>query len=646
MIGSEAYAGCVVPGLRACGVERLFLEIHDACFPALPPEDPGRGTPYADGAAHFLAQAAGLGFNGVQLGPQGLTDAHNPSPYNGALFSRNPLSLALSPLRREGLLAADDLDALLTGCPHARDRVHYAFAHAVQARALDASYRKFRAKPSAYPELARQLPAFRRAHGQWLERDALYSILLGLHGNQSWRHWRTATGAPHPDRDLFNPAAGTQAARAARRTELLRDHAESVTRYAFGQLLLHRQHQRLREHCQTLGIKLYADLQIGLAEQDVWAHQGLFLTDYLMGAPPSRTNPMGQPWGFAVLDPAQYRTADGAPGPVLRFVRRRLEKLYGEYDGLRVDHPHGWVCPWVYRSDLADPFVAVQQGARLFSAPHLPDHPALRAFAQVTARQIDAAEARHADHWVKALTPEQIDAYAQLFSCLVGPEGASSRGHDLACEVLSTLPRPLARVLDRFGLGRFRVLQKVDPHDPTDLYRSERAEPADWIMLGNHDTPPIWQLAAQWVRDGSARDRAEDLVERLVPAHGNREQWVIRHTGHSGALVHALFADLLTSPARNILVFFADLLGLKEQYNVPGTVNAANWSLRIPPDYEQDYLRRLGDDRALNLPYALGLALRAPGCDRATPELLARLDREAQHLRDRGRSLTPPPVLA
>jgi len=130
--------------------------------------------------------------------------------------------------------------------------------------------------------------------------------------------------------------------------------------------------------------------------------------------------------------------------------------------------------------------------------------------------------------------------------------------------------------MERFGLGRFRVLQKADPHNPTNVYRSDQAEPIDWIMLGNHDTPPIWQLAAQWVRDGSARDRAKDLERRLVPVTKDRERWVTEHAEHPAALVHALFADLLISRARSIMVFFADLLGLEEQYNSPGTVQDAN----------------------------------------------------------------------
>ena len=45
-----------------------------------------------------------------------------------------------------------------------------------------------------------------------------------------------------------------------------------------------------------------------------------------------------------------------------------------------------------------------------------------------------------------------------------------------------------------------------------DVYRGENARAADWIMVGNHDTPPIWQLVESWQRDGGADARARDLV--------------------------------------------------------------------------------------------------------------------------------------
>ena len=75
-------------------------------FQVCPEEDLGRGTPYSDGAAEFLKFARSLGFNGIQLGPQGITTRANSSPYDGSFFSRNPLSLAPLPLSSVTMQAA------------------------------------------------------------------------------------------------------------------------------------------------------------------------------------------------------------------------------------------------------------------------------------------------------------------------------------------------------------------------------------------------------------------------------------------------------------------------------------------------------------------------------------------------------------
>src|SRR6266568_5378329 len=86
--------------LALLGVRRLLLGLHDAAFPGTPEEDVGRGTPYGDGAVALFELVAALGFDGVQLGPQGALSPGDPSPYNGTFFSRNPVSVALAPLAR------------------------------------------------------------------------------------------------------------------------------------------------------------------------------------------------------------------------------------------------------------------------------------------------------------------------------------------------------------------------------------------------------------------------------------------------------------------------------------------------------------------------------------------------------------------
>lgn len=633
------YRRRVTEGLRLLGVDNLFLQIHDPSFPSLDEEDIGRGSPYTRGAARFLEDARDFGFNGLQLGPQGATSAANPSPYDGTLFSRNPLSISLSALCDEGVLKPAELYELLRNRPPGPNRVHYPFAFATAGQALDLAYDRFcrlreRGKATGV-NLARRLVAFWEAHRAWLERDALYGALCRLHGAPNWLDWVDAAGRPHPDRFLWNPAPGDELAMHARLVALLKLDGEGLERFVFIQLLAHEQHYRLRQLCARLGLKLYADLQVGMSHQDAWSYGRLCLPDYRMGAPPSRTNPEGQPWGFMMLDPAQYFDSNGRPGPVLRFVQARLRKVHAEYDGLRIDHPQGWVCPWVYRIDIANPFQAVQNGARLFSSPDLPDHPRLALFSLVEPDQLNRKLPRHADHWELHLTDEQVTRYAALFDQLSNEEG----GKRVICEVLSTMPYPLRRVMERYGLGRFRVLQNADPNDPLDVYRSDNAQPADWIMLGNHDTRPIWQLAQHWCTSGQSYDRAADLSRRLVPDEARRAAWIERAANQPGLLVHALFADMLLSQARNIMVFVSDMLGIKERYNSPGTVSDDNWSLRVPPDYTRYYLARVARDEALSLPYAMLLAFQArPGL--AEVSLEQAMASEVERLRALGRAVS------
>ena len=444
------------------------------------------------------------------------------------------------------------------------------------------------------------------------------------------------------DARLFAPRPGEEEASEARRRALAAKYAEPIERYAFHQFLVHASHQQLRSRAAGWGLKLYGDLQIGFSLEDAWAWQDLFLRTYLMGAPPSRTNPEGQPWNYPVLDPNRlFEPREGLnperrSGPVLRFMDARMDKMLGEYDGLRIHYPHGLVCPWVYRSGEPDSLRAVQTGARLFDSPNLPDHPELARYAIAQPEQIDSSAPRHADGWVRSLTPEQVRQYSVLFDTIV----TSSRRHgrqltDLLAEVLSTQPYPLQRVLAQYGLGRFRVTQKANLDSPTDVYRSENAAPGDWVMVGTHDTPPLWLVAARWRETGADRAQADYLAWRLHPEPEGREAFAQRLAQEPGLLVQAKFADLFACRARNVMIFFSDLLGLSEVYNAPGSVNEQNWSLRVPAGYARDYPRKLAQEAALNLPRALALALRAGGeASRSRhQQLISALERVADRLR-------------
>ena len=80
-----------------------------------------------------------------------------------------------------------------------------------------------------------------------------------------------------------------------------------------------------------------------------------------------------------------------------------------------------------------------------------------------------------------------------------------------------------------------------------------------------------------------------------------------------GFLATCMLAELFVSDAENVSIFFADLFGLEERFNVPGLVDAANWTLRLPADFDRMYAARVARDQALDLPLAVDLALAARG---------------------------------
>ena len=610
---------CVTDALRALDVRNLTVCVHDASFPSDAGEDIGRGSPCSRGGLRFLHFARALGFTGLQLGPDGQTPPDDPSPYRGAAFPRNTLSIALAPLAEDaewaGLLPAEDFARAVAARPAgAREHAAHGQAREIQGRALRVAFDRLAAADRPLVDEQRR---FERANAAWLERYELFEVLQRLYGTRDVRRWDGPAG-DGLDARLWD---GDDAARAARRRALRTGGAGSIAFFRFSQFVAQTQRRRFAAAAAELGLRLFADLPIGLSVEDEWCHPGLFLDGYRMGAPPSRTNPEGQAWGYPLFDPRRYLepAASGArPGPVLRFLAARLDRMFAEVDGVRVDHPHGLVCPWVYAADTSDDAKAVQAGARLFESPALPDHPALAPFAIVRPAQLnpDPRIPPYADDWVIDLEPAQVASYGVLLDAIIAAARRHGQEADaVVCEVLSTLPTPLARVLTARGLGRFRVTQKAVLSDPHDVYRSENAQPEDWVMVGTHDTRPIWEVAEEWRRSGALQARAKYLGWRLAPRPEGREKLERALVDDVGLLVHAQFADLFASPARNVMVFFPDVFGLRETYNAPGTVGPENWTLRVPPAYPDDYRDRLRHDRALNLPLALAMALRARGVE-------------------------------
>ncbi len=582
--------------LTTLGIEHLSCAVHER---ALPPDerlDAGCGAPGGPAAADFAGFLAEQGFNVVQLGPPGEVSAHNVSPYDGTAFSRSRLQLSWSALEDGPLAGLDEPDPT----DGRAERCDYPRAFATVERRWAALHARWEALDAARdPRLAALtagLADFRRREGSWLQTDALFTVLSRLHGGEAPSRWREPGDAL-----LFSPRA-PEAARRRRLDALIATHAKALERFAREQYLLLAQHRRFVSRAHGLGLAVWADLQVGLSQADRWANEALMLQGYAMGAPPSRTNPEGQPWGYPVLDPG-HAEADA-------FRAVQFSRLFRDYDGVRVDHPHGLVCPWAYQLGTDDPAQAVRDGARLFSVGSNPRHSKLAALDIARADQLDPREGPWADHFVTGLDEAQVERYARVFDALLDAARAAGHGTAVACEVLSTMPFPLGAVLARHGLGRYRVTQKANVLAPDDVYLPANAVAQDWMMVGTHDTAPIWRTAAAW-SEAVAGARLEHAVRCLAPDGVGREA-LARHFGQSRH--HLAFAELtvlFTTRARHVLLWVFDLLGSEALYNRPGVMHPDNWTLRIPAAWRAEHEARAKTCGAFDPGAALALALLA-----------------------------------
>lgn len=595
-----APAELVRRGLDAVGVDRLVCGVHDRMFPARVDEDTGAGSFASRGADDLVAWLAEAGVTDLQLGPAGRITEGNRSPFDGTAFARCESLLSPSRVLERGLLSVAERDALLgdlairgPGGPRSDLRASLAAGLAL-ARAIGRS-------PAARDQEA--LARLRRAEGAWLDADAAFLLLATRYGTENSDDWpdHEAEAGARVTRFADPRAALDPRPHLAALRETERDHFDA---HAAVQAELLAEHHEARARARRRGVSVFGDLQAGMSLADRYRARGLLLPAYAMGAPPSRTNPEGQPWGYPLLDP---RTPEASA-----FFQTRIDKMLREYDGVRLDHPHALVCPWAYREGTEDPLSAVQRGARLFCSPAGSPpgdaHPALAAIAIARREQIDPTVPPHADGWVRDLDGDQEARYARRVDAIVASLRERGRGvDDIACEVLSTQPYPLGRVLARHGIGRFRVTQKTSIDDPRDVYHFERALPEDWVMVGTHDTPPIWALLPTWSRDGTAEARGRALAARLGGAEAPAiARWLEAYPSALGLLE---LAALFTTRARRVYVFVADWMGETTVYNRPGVVHEDNWTLRVPRDFVRVHDDRLRSAAAFDPLAALALAL-------------------------------------
>lgn len=262
--------------------------------------------------ADFLKASGMAVWQVLPLGPTG----YGESPYqSSSVFAGNPMLISCAALREAGLVAYDDGEEFTPDDP---ERVDYPAVRESKEKLLRRCFAQSEGK------LQKELAAFRREN-PWVEDFALFTALKARYGGVMWTKW--------PDREVRRrqPAA----------LERCRRELDGEIRYhLFCQYLFFRQWFALKRYCNGLGIRLFGDMPIYVAEDsaDTWTHPEAFQLDgegvpkRVAGVPPDFFSADGQLWG----------------NPLYRWLSLRLHG-YGwwvermaamakMYDIVRIDH--------------------------------------------------------------------------------------------------------------------------------------------------------------------------------------------------------------------------------------------------------------------------------------------------------------------
>ncbi len=159
----------------------------------------------------------------------------------------------------------------------------------------------------------------------------------------------------------------------------------------------------------------------------------------------------------------------------------------------------------------------------------------------------------------RGLNGDKFDRILRKIVLPAANEAGLNASH-IIVEDAGYLPGCTKQTLSELGLGG-TIITKWSNSDKT-----WNAPRNSTLMVTNHDT---------------------ETAKELYPNKGERRN---------------KFVELFSSGAKNIQIFWTDLFGIKERYNVPGVVGPENWSLRMTENFEDTYHKRLEQDDALNLP--------------------------------------------
>ncbi|MBS0531735.1 MAG: 4-alpha-glucanotransferase [Proteobacteria bacterium] len=322
----------------------------------------------------------------------------------------------------------------------------------------------------------------------------------------------------------------------------LRDEVEFVEFVQWGAATQLKSCADLADECE-MAVGLYLDVAVGVQASgfDAWNEQGAISRGLSVGAPPDQLNTDGQDWGLAGFNASGLEASDYAP---FREMLRASMRFAG---AIRLDHVLGL--------------------NRLYLIP--------------------SGSSPHDGVYVEMPLAALLAVIAQ--------ESVSQNCITIG-EDLGTVPAGFRDILAKWGVWSYKVMMFERGHDGAFIGSSDYAENA-LVTFNTHDLASFagWQSHHDLnVKRELGMDPGETDEQRAQAVRSF--EWKLGEEHIAPRDFFGAVEFLAHSPSRILAISIDDLLGLKDQPNIPGTVDEhPNWRRRLPVDLN-DLTRRIDID--------------------------------------------------
>lgn len=578
----KVYTNSLNQGLELLG-KQVDLILHNASAPAINAENTGIGSLFSRTTVNklfpFLKEH---GISGIQQEPNGLRKAKDNSPYAPEASAKNIFMIPLEKLASDeygNILSKATFNKIVANNPD-KNNVDYDYVRKAYNVALKEAFNN--------GKNSKEFIEFKQQNEKKYEQSAIFHLLNELYDGKKWSSL---------DCNLYSTVDEVKAN--DRINELKSKYKNDYDFYIFNQMILEKENEKSNKLARETGVKIIGDSPVAQTAVDEWVNQKLFLKGKAIGCPPDYFSKDGQRWGFKYYAPEKIFNKDGSLGEAGEVLKKKYEDYFASFPGgIRIDHVIGLIDPFIYTTSAKK--MTPQNSGRIYSV-----------------------EGKYKKN--------SLDEYAALLTKIIIPaaEKFGLNKSSIICEDLGDATKPVQEIMKKLELSGISVTQ-FD-------HRGATTPQKNTIMIGSHDNQSFLEFVEgifKNTKDKGFLRKTKLLAEDTAPMGATtkeKKQYRENIRKDKAKFIAASFAELFTSPARRVQIFFTDFFGIAKTYNRPGT-KTGNWSLRLGENFESDYYKAVSEGKAPNFAKAIATALRQRGLDKGHEDLMRDLDNSAKIL--------------